>query len=52
MAKTSASYTIMDYTDGVSSSQGLIQISSGQLYDQEKRLSTSWATTALQLTPR
>jgi len=54
MAKTSASFTIMDYTDGVSLITGIdSNLPLVQLYDQEKKtLNTSWATTALQLTPQ
>ena len=49
MAKTSASFTIMDYTDGVSLITGIdSNLPLVQLYDQEKKmLNTSWATTAL-----
>jgi hypothetical protein len=54
MAKASASYTIMDYTDGVTL-LGTIEANLPRtvLYDTTtQKFNPSWATTALQLTPK
>lgn len=54
MAKTSASYTIMDYTDGISLITGIdSNLPTTSLYDTTTQtLNPSWAgTTSLQLTP-
>lgn len=55
MAKTSASFTLMDYTDGVSLITGIdSNLPLTCLYDREShKLNPSWAgTTSLQLTPK
>lgn len=54
MAKTSASFTLMDYTDGISLITGIdSNLPLTSMYDQEsKTLNPSWKTTNLQLTPK
>lgn len=55
MAKTSASFTLMDYTDGISLITGIdSNLPLTSLYDvSTKTLNPSWAgSTSLQLTPR
>ena len=54
MAKTSASFTLMDYTDGISLITGIdSNLPLTSLYDtSNQKLNPSWAgTTSLQLTP-
>ena len=53
MAKTSASFTLMDYTDGISLITGIdSNLPLTSLYDTTTQtLNPSWATTNLQLTP-
>ena len=54
MAKTSASFTLMDYTDGISLITGIdSNLPLTSMYDQEsKTLNPSWASTNLKLTPK
>ena len=54
MAKTSASFTIMDYTDGVSLITGIdSNLPLTSLYDpSNQKLNPSWATNQLTLTPK
>ena len=54
MAKTSASFTLMDYTDGISLLTGIdSNLPLTSLYDTaNQELNPSWAETNLQLTPK
>lgn len=58
MAKTSASFTLMDYTDGISlitgidSNQPLTQLYNPNAADGTNKLTPSWASTPLLLTPK